>query len=280
MKPQKLTCVAILGALVLGAAPSTAFAETNGAEQIKSNGKIEYEKNTGGVTPIDPEKPTEEIVITPGEGENNFTKDGELRLDVVSHLKFGRHKITTVATDYYAEPTKIIRKIANQPDEVRTRGNYVQLTDQRSDGAPEGWTLKASVTKAFTNGNNEVLKGAEITYINPFVSSTQDNTNFPTTVPTVKLETTAEEGKPVNTALFASADAGKGWGTYTIEYGRPDTDGQGNVIGTGENKTNATMAKSVMLSVPANTALTTKSAYQAEVTWVIAQLPTQEPSES
>lgn len=252
MKSQKFKCAALLSTLALGMVSTTAFAAED-ALDLTGNATIQYEKNTEGITPVDPESPDKPVIVLPGEGTDNKDKEGELRVDFVSHLKFGTKKITTAASDYYAAPTNVM-----QDGTAIQRGNYVQVTDQRSEGTPKGWKLSAQVTKPFTNATNSILKGAQITFDLPYVNSSQEASQYPT-ANSFTLDTT---GSSATSQPVASAEAEKGWGTYTIEYGRPE-------LGDG---TASTMDKAVKLSVPANTPLDSTSGYQAEITWTIGNL--------
>ncbi|MGO2265267.1 MAG: WxL domain-containing protein [Vagococcus salmoninarum] len=271
MKLQKFTCAAVLSALVLGAVGPTAFAVEE-ARSIDGKGTIQYIENDDssneGKEVVDPENPDEKLDIDKEEGENNNDKKGTLRVDFVSHLDFGaENKISTGAGEFFATPTKGL----NKAKEEVSRGNFIQVTDQRGDGI-KGWTLSAEVTKPFTNTAGDVLNGAQITYSNPFVNSDQeDKTNLPTPTSVVVLDTT---GDTVSSKVMLSADAAKkqGWGAYTIEYGRPSLDDQQVVVEDGTGVVPATMGESVKLDVPANTPLNIATAYEATIVWTIAEL--------
>lgn len=264
MKLQKLVATSVLATLGLGLVAPQALALEE-ATFIKGNGTVTFEENDdpthNGEDVEDPENPGTEVVPEPGEGENNNDKKGTLRVDFVSNLKFDKQKITTGKGEYFATPTNVVLKNEdNTPGETVQRGNFVNITDKRASDsattAAKGWVLNAEMTKGFTSSvetGESVLKGANITFTNPFVNSTQDEVNYPTAFSSVVLQ----QGE---TMKMASADAGKGWGSYSIEYGRPEVDGQA-----------ATMGESVKLTVPAETPLLT-TAYTAEITWTIAAL--------
>ena len=265
MKLQKFTCAAVLSALVLGAVAPTAFAAEE-ARSIPGKGTIQYtindESENEGNEVIDPENPDEKVTVDPEEGGNNNDKKGELRVEFLSNLKFGEQKITTGAGEYFAEATNA----KNKAGEDIQRGNFIQVTDQRADGTPAGWVLKAEVTKAFTNKDSVSLDGAQITYTLPFVNSTQKAVNFPVAEPSVTLEA------GTGSKDMAKAELGKGWGAYAIEYGRPSLDAAGKVVEDGSGEVKSTMEEAVKLNVPANTPLDITTAYEAEITWTIAEL--------
>ncbi|WP_314067037.1 WxL domain-containing protein [uncultured Vagococcus sp.] len=254
MKLQKLTSAVLLSALVLGSG-ATAFAA---ADTTTGKGTIKYVESTEPVGPTDPEKPGE-IVKPKDEEEIVENKDkGTLQVNLVSNLKFGEVDLTTGAGKYFALPTNLV-DADGQPIE---RGNYVQVSDIRGDGAFKGWELKAAVTKPFTQATSgNILKGAEITFMNPHVDSTQPEDLQPVAKSTFTLKT---DGTP-NTETALNASSGTGWGTHTVEFGRPANIGK-NPIAV------PTMGESVQLDVPANTPLSLTEAYVAEITWTIASL--------
>lgn len=267
MKLQKLTCVALLSALVLGSVASTAVAAED-AKTSDGKGTIQYKMNdeseNEGNEVIDPENPEEEVTIEPEEGTNNNDKKGELRIEFVSNLKFGVQKVTTNAGEYFASATNG----TNKAGQAVKRGNFIQVTDQRAAGTPKGWKLSAEVTQPFTNSDKKVLKGAEITYTQPFVNSSQEKENFPVATEAVTLGTTSG----TTSATMVAAAANKGWGAYAIEYGRPSLDAAGKVVEDGTGATPATMDKAVKLNVPANTPLDITTPYEAVIKWTIAEL--------
>ena len=269
MKSQKLVCVAVLSALVLGAMGPTSLAAEE-ARSIKGKGTIQYieddDSDNEGNQVIDPENPEEKLDVDGEEGTNTNDKKGTLRVDFLSHLKFGdQNKITTKTGEYFASATNGNKVVGGAPVK---RGNFIQVTDKRGDGS-KGWTLSAEVTKPFTNEAGAVLDGAELTYTLPFVNSTQKKENYPVAEPTVLLETT---GATKSSMKMAAAEDGKGWGAYTIEYGRPSLDNQGQVVEDGTGSVKPTMEEAVKLTVPANSPLNIKTAYVAEITWTIAEL--------
>lgn len=257
MKLQKLTSTVLLSALVLGVA-STALAADVSTETV-GKGTIQYKENLDPVGPTDPEIPGE--VVTPKDDEEIIenTQQGNLQVNLVSNLKFGVVDLTTGKGTYFATPTNLVDK----DDTAIERGNYVKVTDKRGDGTFKGWNLTAKITKPFTQATSgSVLKGAEITFMNPWVESEQPEDKRPTAP---QAAFTLKSGTDANTATALSAAATTGWGSHTVEYGRPANTGNNPI-------TEATMGKSVQLDVPANTPLSTTEAYVAEITWTIASL--------
>lgn len=265
MKARKLvSTLTLLGLGVSLSAPAVLAAPgAADGQNVVGEGTITYEEDTsseGG--PTDPEKPEtdpDKKPQNPGDGYEN-PNAGALRVDWVSNLNFETHKVTTGQGKYFAKQQTI--KKADGTDAVR--GNYVQVTDKRSaDKRGNGWKLSAKMTKQFTNSVNE-LTGATIAYNNGFV-----NTEVSDAKPAIDVADPTNKVLKYNESVeFISATKDTGWGTYTLEFGRPVAAQDGVVP---ENKTDTT-GSSVELTVPANTPLSTKDAYLAEITWTIAEV--------
>lgn len=243
MKKTKLVTSVVAVALGL-----TLVAPSALAASLTGNGTINYTEDTSVTKPVDPENPDEDIdEIDPGEGNTNTTP-GSLTVDFVSHLKFGDNVVTTEEGKYYAAPTNI-----GTTDAPELRGNFVQITDKRAaDKRGDGWKLTAELTEQFTAGALK-LDGATLNYANAFVN-TKDGNDLADVAAFTLAEGTAVD--VLSADVTDAADKDKGWGTYTIEFGRPDT---------------ATMDKSVELTVPKTVQMAAET-YTAEITWTIAEL--------
>lgn len=258
MKASKLvTTTALLGLGLTLAAPSVLAAPgAVDAKNVVGEGTIKYIEDTGKEGTTDPEKPDPDKPVKPGDGNEN-ENEGALRIDFVSNLRFGdKNKVTTKKGEYFAEATTIT--LDDGTDELR--GNYVQVTDKRSsDNRGNGWALSAKMTKQFSNAEG-TLNGATLTYDHGFVNTFLNDTKTAVDVKDPATEILALD----NSVEFIKADKDTGWGTYTLEFGRPIT---------GENKlTEDTSAKGVKLTVPANTPLSTKNVYQSEILWTIEEV--------
>ncbi|MGX7024918.1 WxL domain-containing protein [Vagococcus hydrophili] len=270
MKSTKLVttaAVATLGLTLL--APSVLAAGVEEAKELNGKGTIEYVEDNGPVDPIDPEIVTP-IVDPPGEKND---KAGSLRVDFISQLNFkgdgadGKAKITTNQGKYNAAEATYKKDINGVSTDVK-RGNWVQVTDKRTlndEGIAAGWTLSAKLSKQFTTGKS-TLNGATIAYNNPYVSM-KTATGM---VESDQVKTVAGNVLKLDESkVMANAEKGKGFGTYTVEYGRPAADAENANGFTEDTKTSH---KSVELTVPANTPLQAGKKYEAEITWTMAEL--------
>lgn len=265
MKAKKLvSSLALLGLGVSLFAPSTlAAAGAADDKNVTGTGTIQYQEDTTpGGGPTDPEKPEtdpDKKPTDPGDGQDN-KNTGALRVDWVSNLNFETQNVTTGTGVYNATKQTITKADGTKAD----RGNFVQVTDKRSaDKRGNGWKLSAKMTKQFTNSVNE-LKGATISYDNAFV-----NTEVSDAKPSIDLQSPGSKTLKYNESVdFLAADSKTGWGTYTLEFGRPVYAGD-SVVPANETDTTG---NSVILTVPAGTPLSTKDAYVAEITWTIAEI--------
>lgn len=265
MKSTKLVTTLALSSLALLLAAPSVLAENEAAKSLKGNGYIEYIKDDSPNPPTDPEKP-DPVDPQPPVGPVNPNK-GDLSIDMVTDLNFkgdgegGKAKITTNQGVYRAAA---VNGKSNGQD--ITRGNWVQITDKRPlvKDTPAGWTVTAELTKQFTNPDEGTLKGATIDYTNPLVTSKEVDGSASNIVTTdiQSLSQKLEFGG--GSKEMAKAEAGKGWGTYYVQYGRAS--GFGGLTDETE-----TASKSVILTVPANTPLAAEK-YAAEITWTIAEL--------
>ncbi len=227
---------------------------------------------------LDPEV-DEPVIIYSAEGEEQ-SEEGNLTVDWVSKLDFGTQKVTSNKGLYYANHVGVTELATDIDGNVvvdesgnpvpakdadgkvlpkRERGVFVQVTDKRA-GDAKGWTLSAKMTKQFTNANGKVLTGSTITFANPHVRTVSSyQPNFVSTF-------TLEADKSA-TADILKSDVAKGFGTYSIEFGKSDQ----KAANGGDAVDN-----SVQLMVPANTPIEVgaASAYEAEITWTISELPT------
>lgn len=245
MKLQKLAGSVLLASLALGMVAPQAFAA---GESLPGKGTVTFKEDTSFTKPTDPEDPGKEVEVDPEEGTKQ-EEQGPLSVDFVSVLKFGERTLTPSANaGVYEASATTVTKDGTKVE----RGNYVQVTDKRTGAAKQGWELSAAITKKFTSETtNDEIAAATISFANPFLNSTQADKGDIHTDATVILESDGAS------APVANAAKGKGWGTYTVEYG---------------TSAEANMDTSVVLTVPASTPLSVDEEYTADITWTIANL--------
>lgn len=270
MKVNKILGTVLLSGLVLSLA-TPAFAAT--AEEIekdlnKSNEmQVKISPADKITPPVDPTKP----VIDPPEVIN-----GSIGIAQVSPLFFkeiklsGKQQFTTA--QFYTRETvenglgkaseytgKIEKEYADEdafPSDAITPS--MQVVDAR--GTREGWTVTAKLSEL--KADNEVMKGASLTYSNPVVTSTTDNPDV-ATYPASPLNQKVEiQADGASSGVVLSAGDGQGAGTFYARY-IP----QAFKIGTKDFA-----AAPIELKVPSSTK---KGDYKGTVTYTLEPIGTQ-----
>lgn len=262
-KTLRLLCTA--GLLTAFLAGTQAFAE---AEKLTTDGNITFEAGLEPPVIVDPEKPVDPV--DPGETPST---DGYLRLDFVPKLDFGRNKVSDKDQAYEVNAQLF-------HSDTNARGNYVQVTDSRATGA--GWTLQVRQQTEFTSVDNseDILKGAFLSFDKAWANSTMDQKYAPSFQQDV-----IELDKIGMTYDVATAEKGKGYGTWTIEFGASEenTNGLASTLTplvdeSGSPVIDATYNKQVYKNnaitffVPGSVEKKPVH-YQTVLTWIIAELP-------
>lgn len=274
MKINKVLGTVLLSGLVLSLA-TPAFAAT--AEEIKQDlnksneMQVKISPADNIKPPIDPTKP----VVDPPE-----VIHGSIGIAQVSPLFFKEVKLSgsqqlTAAQFYTREKAEnglgkasaytgtIESEYADEdafPKEAITPS--MQVVDAR--GTREGWTVSAKLSEL--KADEEVMKGATLTYSNPIVTSTADNTDtatYPTSPLNEKVEIAADGA---SSGIVLSAGAGQGAGTFYARY-TP----QAFKIGAKEFA-----ATPIELKVPSSTK---KGDYKGTVTYTLTPIGTQPVAE-
>lgn len=277
MKKTALIAGLIVSGTILGAA-TPAFADADGNLPYVSNGQIEFTENTDGNKPKDPDDKKTDVVPGPGPYEPG-TKTS-LSIDFVSNLDFGKQKITTDDQTYKSKLQFLEEKDASGTvtDSYYT-SNFAQVTDNRGEATPSGWTLTVKQLDQFKTGTPDPtthvypadakeLTGAAITFKNTKASSLSnadsDYSNYPADLKLVP-------GTEVN---VASALAGKGAGMTQVQWGpsahqavpsgTPATDDPYAGVPTSDN---------ITLFVPGATNKV-KDVYTTKLSWNLKNVPT------
>ncbi|MGC6768512.1 WxL domain-containing protein [Enterococcus sp. LJL128] len=259
--------------LLLLSSATTGKLEALAEENIgKTDGRVEV---IGDIPkePIDPEIPINPV--DPGPGPST---DGDLRFDFVSAFNLGRNKITYEKERLYHVNAQLFH------DGTPARGNYVQITDQRSGS--KGWSLQVRQEHQFQNDviqkqEEKELRGAVFSLDNGWANSPFSAEKAPeVTRDTIEIN---EIGITYNVAV---ATPGSGKGTWTIEFGASEnnSNGQMNTLFPKTNEDGSAVLdtafenqqvygnKAVSLSVPMTTKLYPVQ-YQTVLTWILAELP-------
>lgn len=154
---KTVLAAALYSAILMGGTVSVhADNDTNG----KSTAKIGV-KQQDPDDPIDPIGPIDND-DTPDNSNDPTGNTGILRVDYISNINFGEQTISGKVETYRASTPKL-----------RTEA---QVSDLRGSGA--GWHLQVNYDTekpGFVTTNNQVLKGAELTFPAGTTKSTQDN---------------------------------------------------------------------------------------------------------
>lgn len=254
----------VLLALLCVCGPTVSAEETQ-----KAGGHIGFTGTLPDSGIRDPEHP--ENRVDPGESPSTT---GPLRIDFVPQLDFSRNKMSekTVAYPVQAQLFK---------DNTAARGNFIQITDTRSEAL--GWTLHLRQESQFENKNspNKELKGAVLSFNHSWVNSTTDRSLAPTvSKEVIHLDQIGD------TYNLAKAEVGKGSGIWSISFGastenpmtmpptlRPKTDATGNAVLDARFGNKQVMEnEAITLSVPGKTKKDPVS-YTTVLTWLLAELP-------
>ncbi|MDT1957069.1 WxL domain-containing protein [Carnobacterium divergens] len=243
-KIMTLSAATLLALTIGGNVVSAATAGT-----YKSNAKVTFEQDTSVTPPTDPTNPGSEVTPTNPDGTDpNPGTAGPLSIDFASSFGFDKQKITTKDEVYNAK--------AQMLSDGTLRPNYLQVTDKR--GGAKGWTIQVKQETQLTSATSKnKLDGALISIANgEAVSASTSKVPSVLNATGQKLNLSINaDGEGVSQEIMA-AKANEGAGTWVYRFGD-----------------NTTKDTSVTLSVPGST---TKYAeeYAAEVTWTLADIPT------
>lgn len=215
--------------LVTSLVPVTSFAADKTAE---SNANISFIAGTGPVAPVDPLNPTDPLDTEDKDNPTDLpTGDtGALTLDYVSSINFGSHEVSSKSEVYSSTSKK----------------PFIQVSDRRGTGA--GWSVSATASQ-FTDGTNNSLRGAKITFQNGEAVTGSSTSVAPASQQKVELPTDGS-----TSAAVMKATANQGMGTWFNSW-----------MATG-----ATNEK-VSIEVPGGSA--TVGDHQAKITWKLTDAP-------
>ena len=262
MNKKMLPLCSSVGFIALVAAfPLDASAQTGkGIVDIEAN----YEQQV-----VDPENPQEKV--DPGESPNT---SGDLRIDFVPQLNFGRNKISS-KDEIYLGNAQLFH------GETGARGNFVQVSDYRGTGS--GWLLQVKQETQFRNesAKNKELNGAVISFNQSWTNSTRPENESP--IVSKDIVHIDNIGEMYN---LAEAKKGTGEGTWSISFGasiqnkndqknslspRVNPDGEPELDSNFDNKP-IYKNEALSLSIPGNTKKDSVN-YQTVITWILSELP-------
>ena len=212
-----------------------------------------------GSSIVDPEDPDEVIPpIDPGPS----TK-GDLRIDYVSPLDFGKVKLDSKTKTFKALASKISK-------EGKARGAFIQISDFREKQT--GWTLQVKQDYQFKTTESDELKGAILSLDKGWANAVDESN-----APTVTRDTLSISN--INQLYdVARADKGSGKGVWSINFGaskdnddnQPVTIEQGKL--TKEQINTAIRNSAVTITIPDHKVVKAKE-YTTKISWVLSETP-------
>ena len=268
MKVRSLGNIVLLTALVAGLVAPTA------ANAAESNGHVKVEAGEAKPTDpiVDPENPDKGPDIDPSTPGVHPGDTGQLAITNTTDLEFGTIQTGNALIEKNADAISLVD--AEKKPTGEKRGALVSWSDMRGTNA--GYTITAAMTKQFAlSDDSKKLGGASISYTNPLIETKSINKEIaPALTANASAFTLGEDGAAVT---VVNAEAGKGAGTYVLEFGQSaNYDASNAVIGTSVTPAGTdTTASSVKLTVPQATAASmTLGDYTSTVTWSIVAAPT------
>ncbi|MGX7419394.1 WxL domain-containing protein [Carnobacterium gallinarum] len=235
---MKLTKLALIGLVSVSGLVSYGL-NASAADSATSDAELEYTKKTGTTPPVHPIKPEPVVPIDPPTGNV-----GELTIDYISNIKFGKHQIANKDMVYQAKLTKVTTSDGVE-EEVP---NYVQVTDDR--GSLAGWSLKVKQNDAFKSGA-ATLTNTTLTFKNGIAKSSNTSDVIYAPISTETVLTPSGDNQ-----LIVDAKANQGMGTWRTRFGDNNAEG----------------VESIELMVPWNSAKT-EGTYKTSLTWELGNTP-------
>lgn len=244
--------------LLLPLASSVVVSAEDKATELDQKARLQV-KRSETTEIVDPEKPE---VVDPPVDPGPSTK-GDLRIDYVSPVDFGKVKLTKTNRTYNALANKVGK-------EGKWRGNFIQISDFRDKNT--GWTLQVKQDYQFKTTDYDELTGAVLSLDKGWANSSSDNK-----APTVTRDTLAINniGEVYD---VARADKNAGGGVWSINFGaskdnddnQPTTITEGNKSQSKEKVESAIKNSAVNLTIPDSTKVLPKE-YQTKITWVLSE---------
>lgn len=246
MKKTTLISTVALSALILGAA-APAF-----ADEAISNADVTFVEDDGTTDPGNPGEPDPDP--DPGEPDpepgGGGGEGGPLRIDYVTHMKFGEQKISGSTKEYHPLLAKW-----NYEEGAVYIPHFIQLTDNR--GTNDGWSLQVERSE-FETAAGEALAGAELKITNGELVNMSD---VPTnTTPSVVKSTVTIPVGSATTVITANED--QGMATWSYSFGEPKDREAASNNPKEENQ-------DVSLSVPGTAKKIANEAYTSELSWTL-----------
>ncbi|MBO1300680.1 MULTISPECIES: WxL domain-containing protein [unclassified Enterococcus] len=257
MKTIRLSPIALLLSTILVGGPISAFADET--RLVITEGEIQFVADEDGelivIPPVGPEGGGPDVELEP---EIPGTT-GPLSIMKAATISFGSQVISNQDQTYSMvaelQPLK-------ETGELVPYVSFAQVQDLRGTNA--GWDLKVSVSDFKSDTQNNVLSGAEITFVDSMVRYEGLNQNNAPTGHTKGLKLIPNVGS----VSVMTAETGKGAGSSSIVWGNQTNLNEQFSSSNVEVVTN----NAIQLSVPGSTAKDATS-YEAKLTWELITTP-------
>ncbi|MGA5592502.1 WxL domain-containing protein [Enterococcus mundtii] len=264
MKFIRLATIAALSTSILAGGATVVLAQET--REVETDSTIQFR-------PFDPDKDEDgELIVdppvTPEEGGPDVEIEpevegttGPLSIVKAATMNFGSQVISNQDQTYnmIAEMQPL-----RETGELVPYVSFAQVQDLR--GTNEGWDLKASLSDFESNSQNNILTGAEITFVDTSIhygGSNQDNAP--------SAHTNGLRLLPNGSVSVMTAETGQGAGVSSIRWGnQADLNAQfaDDTIEVVENE-------AIQLSIPGSTAKD-EATYEATLTWELTSTPGEE----
>jgi len=255
--------------LAISIAIGSIFVCIEPAYAIDGKSTIDFINADPGYNVLDPEDHKKEV--DPGDIASTT---GPLRIDYVPSFTFGDTRITKNTM-----VSKADAQLLHNGD--GPRANFIQVSDYRNTGT--GWSLLVRQEHQFRNDTQAkaILKGAVLSFDKAWSGSSFDQS----LAPNVSKDTIVMNNIG-DTYPLATAEAGKGQGTWSISFGASETNPLGKettlspkmdqqnhaeLDGSFENQPKY-RNDAIQLTIPASTTIQAGK-YSTVLTWIIAELP-------
>ena len=258
MKFIRLATTTALTASIL-AGGVTAFADPNPVTEVETEAQVTFEADTESELEVIPPVTDPDVIIEP---EVPGTT-GPLSIIKAATMDFGTQKISNQDQTY-----NMLTEWASLADSSGDKVPYVsfaQVQDVR--GTNEGWQLQVTLDDFTSSTQNDVLTGAEITFVKGNIEYLGDEANAPTAHDDDLVLEAGGAAQPVMTAAEGQGAGASSvvWGdqaNLTAQFEDPAFDPDTDVI---ENE-------AIQLFVPGNTSKDATT-YESTLTWELTAAP-------
>lgn len=255
MKLLNLVTVSLLSTIILISSTTVVADESR---NVNTKGQVTFSPNNEEETIVIPPETDPEVEI------ENPGVTGPLTITKVATMNFGSQVISNKDQTYkmIAEKEKLANPSVDGPKEV-PYVSFAQVQDTRGTNA--GWDLKVSLSDFTSSSQNGILRGAQVSLLNPHVQYEGNTTTNAPSVHANRLELIPGAG----VVSVMTANPQKGAGVSSVVWGdQIDLNTQFHNEDIDVVKNN-----DIQLFVPGSTAKDAVT-YNATLSWELNSTPT------